>query len=147
MRRRIKQGLIHNPYLHTLIQFSFAIICSYKKLHCVSSLQPDACPFFQLINGCIRIKPLTLFNLSPCLCPCKSFLQQRIAFCYRDILYSISQSLLRSYYHEHLLCSGDARINEIPLEHHEMVHHYRHHYYRIFRSLGFVNSCGIGVST
>ena len=60
-------------------------------------------------------------------------------------MYGVGQGFLCADNDERLLCPGDPGIDKIPLEHHVMIHHYRHHYYGIFGSLGFVYSCGIGV--
>src|SRR5699024_8691406 len=53
--------------------------------------------------------------------------------------------LLRADHYQNLLSSGNAGVDQISLQHYIMIHQNRHDYDRIFRSLGFMNGCGISM--
>ena len=73
----------------------------------------------------------------------ETLLQAGVALLHRQVAHRIGKSLELSDENAHLPGAGDAGLDEIALEQHEVVHHLGYHHHWVLRPLGLVYRCGI----
>ena len=91
------------------------------------------CPSSSFRQSCA---PLTLLP--------KALLQHGISFHHCHVSYCIGQCLPGSQKDQDFFCPGNARIDQVPLQHDEVIHQDRHDHDGIFGPLGFMNGSRVG---